>query len=284
MIKTYYWLTKPGIVYSNAIAAAAGFFLASRWDFKFLTFISLLAGTSLIVACGGVFNNYIDRDIDKKMKRTKKRALPSGKITGRAALAYGTVLGAAGFGLLALYTNAITCAIGALGLFFYVVVYGAAKRRTPHGTLIGTISGATPPVAGYAAFTNHLDGGALLLFLVLVCWQMPHFYSIAIFRLKDYRAAGLPVLPAVKGLRRTKLEILVYTALFTGVVFLLTIFGYTGVIFLVVMAGLGAYWLWRGIRGFKAKDDTVWARQMFGLSIVVLLSLSVMLAVGSVLP
>jgi protoheme IX farnesyltransferase len=284
LLKDYYWLVKPGIVYSNVMAAAAGFLLGSKWQFRFITFIAALIGTSLVVACGCVLNNYMDRGIDKKMSRTKKRALAAGRISGKAALAYAAGLGIAGFAVLGAYTNGITVGVGAVGLFAYVVLYGAGKRRSTHGTLIGTISGATPLVAGYTAALDRLDRGALVLFLIMVCWQMPHFYAIALYRLKDYQSAGLPVLPAVKGPRRTKLEILAYVFGFILTVILLSLLGYAGVSFAVIMAGLGIYWLWRGLKGFNAKDDTKWGRQMFGLSLLIIMSLSVMLAVGSVLP
>lgn len=284
LLRDYYWLVKPGIVYSNALAAAAGFLLASRWNFDFIDFIAVIIGTSLVVACGCVLNNYVDRDLDEKMDRTKRRALVSGRIPAASALIYAAGLGLAGFVILAAYTNLKTVMIGAAGLFFYVVVYGVGKRRSVHGTLIGTIPGATPLVAGYTAAADRLDGGALILFLMLVCWQMPHFYSIALYRLKDYKAAGLPVLPAVAGPRRTKLEIIVYILLFSLSVISLGVAGYAGFSFGLVMAALGLYWLWRGVGGFKTKNDTAWGRQMFGTSLVVLLTLFFMLAVGSVLP
>lgn len=283
-IKTYYQLVKPGIVYSNAMAAAAGFFLASHGHVVVLRLLSLLIGTSLVVAAGCVFNNYIDRDIDKKMKRTKKRALVSGVISGTTALSYGAVLGLVGFGVLILGTNWLTVFVGLIGLFFYVVVYSLGKRGSIHGTLIGTISGATPPLAGYVAASNHLDGGALIVFLILVFWQMPHFYAIAMFRNQDYAAAGIPVWPVKKGMRSTKFQILFYVGAFTLAVAALSAFGYTGYTFLVIMGLLGLYWLQKGVKGFKTADDVRWGRGMFGFSLIVLLTLCLMLSIGPLLP
>src|SRR5665213_109625 len=128
-IKAYYQLVKPGIVYANAMAAAAGFFLASRGHVVLLRLVAVLVGTSLVVAAGCVFNNYIDREIDKKMKRTKKRALVSGLVSGRKALLYGVVLVLVGFAALVSGTNWQTVGVGLLGLIFYVVVYSFGKRR-----------------------------------------------------------------------------------------------------------------------------------------------------------
>jgi protoheme IX farnesyltransferase len=278
LFKLYYRLAKPGIVYGNVMAVAAGFLLASKWHVNFGLLLAVLAGMVLVIASACVSNNYIDRDIDKKMSRTKKRALVSGEIAGRSALIFGSMLGIAGFLILGLYSNGLTLATAIVGWFFYVFIYGYAKRHSVHGTLVGAIPGATPPVAGYLAVTDHLDGGALSLFLILVCWQMPHFYAIAMFRRDDYKAASLPVWPVKNGMRSTKLQILLYVSLFTVAVSLLGVLGYAGSGFLVVMVLLGLYWLWRAAQGFRAKDDVKWARKMFGSSLIVLLVLCVMLS------
>jgi protoheme IX farnesyltransferase len=283
LIKEYYRLTKPGIIYGNLMTAAAGFLFASEWHIDVKLFISLLLGTGLIIASACVFNNYIDRGIDAKMARTKTRALVSGKIPAKNAIIFATVLAVLGFIILS-YTNFLTVLIGFGALFSYVVLYGFAKRKSVHGTLVGTLPGSASLVAGYTAVTGKLDVGALLLFLVMVAWQMAHFYSIALYRQKDYKNAGIPVLPVVKGAKRTKLEILLYTFLFVIFVTLLSVNRYSGLVFLLVMAPLGLYWLWRGLQGFNVKKDDKWGRQMFGFSLIVLLTLSVMLSFGSVLP
>ena len=284
MLKAYYRLAKPGIVYGNDLTAAGGFFLASTNRIGLGRLAAMLAGLTLVIASACVFNNYIDQGIDKKMSRTKNRALVSGQISGKSAIAYASLLLASGTAVLGFFVNLLSMLLALGAVFAYVVIYGIGKRKTVHGTLIGTIPGAAPPVIGYTAATGKLDSQALLLFLILVCWQMPHFYAIAMYRLKDYKAAGLPVLPAVKGMRRTKLEILVYVILFVSTVISFSASGYTGLTFLVVMGGLGLYWLWKGLSGFNAKDDAKWGRQMFGLSLIILLSLSVMLSIGARLP
>jgi len=284
-IKTYYNLTKPGIIYGNVLTVVGGFLLASRGRVHVATFAAALCGASLVMAAGCVFNNYIDRGIDKKMARTKKRALVSGIVSGRSALIYATVLGVAGFLLLAAYTNWLTVGIGAVGIFFYVVVYSVGKRRSVHGTLVGSISGAVPPVAGYCAASNHFDGGALILFLILVAWQMPHFYAIAMYRAKDYGAAGIPVLPVKKGARTTKMQMLYYILAFTLAVASLSVFGFTGYTYLVVMLSLCLLWLRRALQGFaKGVDDIRWARRLFGFSLIVLLGFSIMISLDVVLP
>jgi protoheme IX farnesyltransferase len=283
VIQKYYYLTKPGIVYSNAMTAAAGFLLASNGHVNFWNLLILIFGTSLIIASACVFNNYIDRGIDAKMARTKKRATASGKISALAVNLYGAALGILGFAILT-QTNLITFVIGVAAFISYVAIYGYAKRKTMHGTLVGTIPGSASLIAGYTAATNRLDLAVLLLFLIMLTWQMAHFYSIAILRLKDYKNAGIPVMPVVKGIRFTKLQIIAYVFVFIIATIDLSFFGYTGLSFLFVMSGLGMYWLFKAIDGFKARSDTKWARGMFGFSLIVLLAFSAMISLNSFLP
>ena len=284
LIKRYYYLTKPGIIYGNTITAVAGFLLAAQGNIDIRLFGATIVGIGLVMASGCVFNNYIDRGIDKKMDRTKARSLVSGKISGRSALIYGSILGVLGVGLLALQTNFLATAWAIAGFVFYVVLYGIAKRRSVHGTVVGSISGAVPPVVGYVAVAGHFDLGALLLFFILVCWQMPHFYSIAVFRLKDYKAAGIPVLPLIGGMHLTKVAILMYIFAFAVLVQQLYSAGYTGVIYLVVMLALCGYWFVIGLKGFRALNNNLWARQMFKFSLIVLLAFSILISVEVVLP
>lgn len=275
MFKTYYSLTKPGIIRGNVITAAAGFFLASRGHVNFWLLGATLAGLSLVIASACVFNNYIDRDIDAKMSRTKQRALVRGQISNRHALIFARLLGVLGALILALYTNLLTFALAVTGFVFYVFVYGIWKRKSVHGTLVGSISGAIPPVVGYTAVTGHLDPAALILFLILVVWQMPHFYAIAIYRQPDYEAAGIPVMPIKQGIRRTKITMLVYTLAFIPVAASLTIFGYTGLMYLAIVLVLGLVWLVTCLRGLSTTNDQRWAQQMFKFSLIVLTALSV---------
>lgn len=282
-LRTYYWLTKPGIIYGNLVAAAAGFLLASAGVIRVDLFLSAMFGLGFIIASACVLNNYIDRDIDEKMVRTKKRALVTGTISGKNALMYAVVLNGIGVSLLTFYTNLLTVFVALLGFFFYVVVYGIYKRQSVWGTVVGSISGAVPPVVGYLAVTNRFDTAALILFLILVFWQMPHFYAIAMYRLKDYKAASIPVLPVVEGMHITKIYILFYIAAFIIASSMLTVTGYTGYIYLLVVGLLGLMWLGLGIQGFKTTNNAAWARKMFSFSLLVLLGLCAMLSVDALL-
>ncbi len=282
-LKAYYHMIKPGIVRGNAITAAAGFLLASKDGFYLGNFIAMLAGISLVIASACVLNNYIDRGIDAKMERTKKRALVSGKISVQNAMIYAAVLGIGGLVSLS-FTGLLTISLALIGVFFYVVVYAVAKRKTVHGTLVGSIAGAIPISVGYCAASGAFDIGAILLFLILVFWQMPHFYAIAIYRQKDYRAAGIPVLPLEKGLQNTKVQIAGYIVAFIVATYTLMIFGFTGYTYLLVMALLGVWWLKLAVQGFSVKDNEKWARKVFRFSLIVLLAFSIMISVEVFLP
>lgn len=283
--KAYYRLAKPGIIYGNLLTAAGGFLLASKGQIDYGLFLAVLAGTALVIASGCVINNYIDRGIDKKMARTRARALVLGLIPARNAIIYGVTLGLLGMLILSLWTNLLVVAIGLAAWFFYVVLYGIAKRRSVHGTLVGTIPGAAALIAGYVAASNRLDMGTLILFLIMVFWQMPHFYAIAMYRFKDYKAAGLPVMPVKKGLDNTKTQIMAYIVAFIIAIMLLYIYGYAGFIFALVMIPLGLYWLWLGTKGFTAlSNNGLWARQMFLFSLVIITALSVSLSIDAWMP
>ena len=139
--------------------------------------------------------------------------------------------------------------IAGIGFFVYVVLYSLWKCRTIYGTAIGSIAGAVPPVVGYCAVSNHFDAGALILFMMLVLWQMPHFFSIALSHFDDYMAADIPVLPIRKGMLRTKIHMVIYIVGFICAAAMLTFFNYTGYVYLIVAAGFGTLWLLLCIEG-----------------------------------
>jgi protoheme IX farnesyltransferase len=279
--KSYVQLMKPGITISNTLSGVAGFFLAASFvPFSFGALMGVIGGIAGIIASACVVNNVLDRNIDLRMKRTAKRDVASGVISVRNALLYGISLAAIGFGLLAFLTNAVTVLLGVIAYIWYVAIYGLAKRHTVFSTLIGGVAGSLPPMAGYTALTGTVDAGAIIVFLILFFWQMPHFYAIAMFRQSDYAAAGLPVWSVKYGLKSTKRQILTYTALFAISASLLTVYGYTGIIYLVGVLLLSLFWIYKGITQYKTVDDIIWARTMFGISLVVLLAMCLLIGVG----
>jgi len=284
LVREYYQLTKPGIVYGNLVTAAAGFLLAAKGSVDFPLFAGLLSGTALVVASGCVFNNITDVGVDGKMNRTKNRALVTETISTNAAFLFATILGLAGFVLLYFYTNLLALSAGLVGFVFYIIVYGFWKRRTIYGTLIGSVAGATPPVAGYLAAANQFDTGSALLFLILVCWQMAHFYAIAIYRLDDYKAASIPVWPTKKGIPATKVQILIFALAFGAILPLLTFFNYTGYVYLIVMLVVFLGWLRLILQGFKVENEKNWARRVFLFSQFVIVAFATFLSLDVFLP
>ncbi len=279
MFAKYLKLTKPGIIIGNAITAIGGFALASKGDFKVGLFLAAIGGLSLIVAAGCVANNYLDREIDKKMERTQRRPLATGSISTTNALIFAIILGTLGSALLFFFTNVLALFIALFGFIIYVFFYTFFKYRTTYGTEIGSIAGGVPPVVGYCAVSHQLDGGAFLLFLIIALWQMPHFFAIALFRSKEYAAASIPVLPLVKGVHPTKVRMTFYTLAFFASALLLPFFGYTGYAYLGVALILGLGWLWLCLQGFKAASSEKWAHKMFRFSLIVVTLLCLMISI-----
>lgn len=280
-LKTYALLTKPGILFGNAVTAASGFALASKSSVDFYLFFAVILGLSGVIASACVINNYIDRVADSRMERTKNRALVRGEVSAENALLYAIVLGIIGFAILLSYTNYLAAAAAFVGFFVYVAIYSLCKHHTVYGTLIGSVAGAVPPVVGYTAVSGTFDLGALLLFLMLVCWQMPHFFAIALYRYNDYEAASIPVMPVARGVEATKWQMLYYIAAFSVVSLLISYFGYTGPGYQFVALVSACAWLGLCLRGFAVSNNQVWGRQMFVLSLVIVMALSLSMALDA---
>jgi protoheme IX farnesyltransferase len=279
LINNFVSITKPGIIFGNIITVIGGFFLAARGQINLIILLATVGGIAFIIAGGCVFNNYIDRDIDKLMERTKNRVLAQGLLNPKVALVYAWVLSVIGVLILFYYTNYLTVIIALIGLLVYVLLYSLWLKRTAYGTMIGSISGAIPPLVGYCAIKNQIDGGAIILFLMLSLWQMPHSYAIAIFRYADYKAAGIPVLPVKRGINLAKRQMLIYVILFVLSTLLLFGLQYTGIYYLCGALILGIFWLKLSIQGLAAVNDSVWAKKMFAVSIIAVSLLSILMAV-----
>lgn len=269
MIKTFINLTKPGIIFGNLVSVMGGFFLASQGSVDLGLLLAVLIGTSLVVASGCVINNIIDQDIDYHMARTRGRALVQQTVSSKAAFLYAALLGVAGFFSLYYFTNLLAVLFGVIGFIVYVGFYSLyLKRHSTHQTLIGSISGACPPVIGYCAVSQQFDMAALILFITFCIWQMPHSFGIAIYRLQDYTAANIPVLPVKKGIYITKVQSLIYVILFTVSGSMLYFTGYVGISYLVIFLLLSAYWLYLCIISFTAPEDALWAKRFFLFSVL----------------
>jgi protoheme IX farnesyltransferase len=283
MFSAYYYLAKPGIVYGNLIAALAGFLYASHFVIEPVVLFSMIVGLGLMIGGACVFNNYLDRDMDRAMSRTRTRALAAGSISVVAALAYGVALTCFGFAVLLWGTNSTAALTSLAGLLVYVCVYTPLKRISYHATLVGAVSGAVPILVGYVAVSGSIDMDGWILFAILAVWQMPHFYAIAIFRSEEYASAHVPVVSLVRGVAVAERYMRMYIVLFAGVVALPTYTGVTGSAYLVVVWTACAWWLWRA-RGSVAVEPALRARTVFGSSLAVLLIVCGALSIGPLLP
>lgn len=281
-VVSYYRLAKPGIVRSNVLSAVAGYFYAFSLTSSLWVVVWLGIGLALVIAAACAANNIAERNSDARMQRTKTRELPSGRLSVHEAIIFTVVTLVAGMGLL-WYTQPFVVALLALGLFVsYVFIYTPAKQKTVYSTWIGTLPGAASIVAGYAASTGtiaHVD--AVLLFVVMAMWQMSHFYSIAIFRRDDYKAARLPVHPNVFGMRRTIRAIRLFSVLFLVSTTLLYLFGSASIGFALVMAVASSYWVFLCYK--TPAPAPVWAKRQFLASLGVLMMLCVALIADGII-
>ncbi|KGR80474.1 heme o synthase [Ureibacillus manganicus] len=269
IIKDFLALIKIGIVNSNLVTTFTGMWLAFQFTGgHFLQHINLIAytifGAALIIGGSAAMNNFLDKDIDPIMKRTKNRPTVTGRFKPNVVLTIS--LSFLIVGEILLFTASFSAGMwGLIGILAYVVLYTIwAKRRYVSNTVIGSISGAIPPVIGWAAVEPTLSFGALALFLIMFAWQPPHFYALAMRRKNEYSAANIPMLPVVKGFKRTKVSMLLWILLLFPLPFLLK---ELGVAFIALVTLLNLGWLILAIRGFKTEDDLKWASKMFVYSL-----------------
>ena len=279
-LRDYYSLAKPGIIRGNIIAALAGFFLASRGNVDISLLLSVIIGLSLVIASACVFNNVLDRSIDTRMQRTKKRAVAAARISPRSAVLYAGTLGLAGALVLGLFTTTDALVYAFIAHILYVIAYGYTKRKSPLGTPVGALPGALPPVIGYVAVLGSVDIVAIGLFLILFVWQMPHFYAIAIFRRDDYIAAGIPVLSAVKSVEHVKKRIAHYVMFLLPLILWFGIVAELSAMYFVLTVVAVLFWQYVGFVN-RNETDIQWARKMFGTSLVVLLVICTSISVDA---
>lgn len=263
--KDFLALIKIGIVNSNLITVFTGLWLAFQFsDKNFLDHMDILVytivGSALIIAGSAAMNNYIDTDIDPLMASKRARPTVTGRFKPSAVLAL--AISFIVIGELFLFSASVSAGLfGIAGILAYVVLYSMwSKRRHVGNTVVGSISGAIPPLIGWAAVEPALGTGAWALFLIMFIWQPPHFYALAMKRTEEYRAANIPMLPVVKGFHRTKKSMLAWVLLLFPLPFLLM---ELGIGFIILATALNIGWLVLAIQGFKAADDLKWAKKMF---------------------
>ena len=252
------------------LMAAAGFFLGSLQFSSIGLLLWTLVGTGFSSAGASVLNNYLERDSDALMHRTKNRPIPRGAISPADALSFGLILVLIGIAVMVTKVNLLTGFISLLTVFLYVLVYTPLKKLTWLNTFIGAIPGALPPVGGWTAATNSVETGALALFLILFIWQHPHFYAIAWMYKEDYTRGGLKMLPVVEpDGSSTFRQVLIYSLLLLPASALPTVIGLSGSVYLAGVLASGVVLLLYGIlltKTASVKD----ARKLLHASIIYL--------------
>jgi protoheme IX farnesyltransferase len=279
LVRAYVELTKPRIIELLLITTVPSMVVAAgRWPSTWVVLATLIGGT---LSAGGAnaINNVVDRDIDRVMRRTRSRPLPTERVQPRPALAFGAILGVAGFGWLWATTNLLAAALSTSGLLFYVFVYTLIlKRSTVQNIVVGGAAGAVPALVGWAAVTNELSPAAWVMFAIVFFWTPPHFWALALRYEDDYAVAGVPMLPVVVGRTRTLEQIELYTIVLVGVSLLLYPTGAVGWIYLLSALGLGI-WLYRSARRLHRRPGE--SMRFFGFSNLYLAALFIMMAVDA---
>jgi protoheme IX farnesyltransferase len=292
-IRAYVALTKPRIIELLLVTTVPAMVLASREvpgmpviDWLRLTAWTLVCGT-LAAGAANAINQYLERDIDSLMTRTRRRPLPAAQVPPDHAVAFGIALGAVSVGLMAWTVNLVAALLTLLAIGFYVVVYTILlKRSTPQNIVIGGAAGALPPVIGWAAVTGSIGIPAILLFLIVFYWTPPHFWALALRIRRDYAAAGVPMLPVVRGIAETSRQIALYTVLLVALTLVFAVVAGMGELYVAAAIALGAIFLWRAWvlwrQGTSAEASTAQAIRLYRWSITYLTLLFAAVALDTI--
>ena len=269
-LRAYVALTKPNIIWLLLVTTVPAMVVAAEgWPSAWLVVATLLGG-SLAAGGANAINQFAERDIDALMPRTRGRPLPAGSVTPRSAVIFGSALGVVAAAWLAVTVNALSAvlAMGALALYVFVYTY-RLKRTTVHNIVIGGAAGAAPPLIGWAAVTGEVGVEALLLFLIVFIWTPPHFWALSLVLADEYREAGVPMLPVVRGEGETKRQILLYSVLMAPLTLIFGAVAGLGLIYLAValLGGGGFIWFSALLRRREGVQD---AMGLFRYSIVYL--------------
>jgi heme o synthase len=291
-LRAYIALTKPRIIELLLVTTVPAMVLATRdvpgiqlGHWAWLTVWTLVGGT-LAAGSANAINCYLDRDIDELMVRTRRRPLPAHQVDPERAVVFGLVLGVVSFALLAWFVNLLAAFLALLAIAFYVIVYTIVmKRTTPQNIVIGGAAGALPPVIGWAAVTGNVGVPALLLFALVFYWTPPHFWALSLRIRKDYAAAGVPMLPVVRGIAETSRQIVLYTILMVAISIILWAVARMGLIYLVAAVVLGAIFLRQAVmlwqQGSSEEGSTAGAIRLYKYSISYLTLLFAAIAIDA---
>jgi protoheme IX farnesyltransferase len=283
VVTAYYRLTKPRIVVLLLITTVPAMVLAAEGVPSPWLILATLLGGALAAGSANAINMYLDRDIDAIMRRTRQRPLPAHAIVPEAALRFGFILGAVAFYLLAVTVNVLAAILALSAIAFYVFVYTMwLKRTTAQNIVIGGAAGAVPALVGWAAVTGTVAWPAVVLFAIVFVWTPPHFWALAMRYSGDYAAAGVPMLPVVRGEAETRRQILLYSLVLFAVTLVLVPVGGMGPVYTAAAVVLGGAFVYRALRVWREADGDAATRRLFGFSIVYLAALFAAVAVDAV--
>ena len=250
ILRSYYHLCKPNVVFMMLITSLIGSLLATNGsNFNPLLILISLIGIGLCAASAAAINQVVDQKVDANMSRTSERPIPQGEISSSKAISFAIVIGLIGYAILYRYVNALTAYLTIASLIGYAIIYTVfLKRATPQNIVIGGLAGAAPPLLGWSSITGSIDPNALLLVLIIFAWTPPHFWALAIHRKDEYAKENIPMLPVTHGISFTKLQIILYTI----IMLLVSLFPYfvmmSGAFYLVSALVLGLIFLWYAFR------------------------------------
>jgi heme o synthase len=278
LLSAFVQLSKPRVTRMVVLTMLCGALMAPGSIDAVLLALALL-GTAAVVAAANTLNMVLEGDVDALMERTRTRPIPAGRIAPEIALAFGIALTVVGLTLLFVVINPLTAMLAGVALLSYVLVYTPLKRVTPFALHVGAIPGAIPPVLGWTSVTGTLALPPLALFAVLFVWQLPHFVAIAIFRQAEYEAAGIRVLPAVRGISAAKRGIVAYSVLQLAVSVIPWAIDFVSPLYLAVALPLGLAYVGYGLLGLRREAGQAWARKLFFASMPYLVLILVAIVV-----
>lgn len=281
--RAYVALTKPGILRLLLVLTVCSMLVAARGIPDLMLMVWTVLGMALVSGSANAVNMVYDRDIDAVMKRTQGRPLPQGQMAPKSALLFAVAIGVLGLVVLAVLVNPLTALVALGGHLFYVFIYTMwLKRSTPHNIVIGGAAGSVPPLVGWAAVTGELSVAAWVMFAIVFMWTPPHFWALSLYKRDDYARASIPMLPVVKGVRVTKLQMVWYTIL---LVMTTLVLGYTGAVswlYQLSATVLGAVFLFCAVKVLFSRGER-WPKRMFAYSIIYLALLFGAMSVDSLL-
>ena len=267
LLKSYYHLCKPNVVYMMLICAFVGMLLAEQYVSSYLYLFVSLLGIALCAASAAAINQVIDRKTDASMTRTDQRPIPQGELSPMHASVFALIIGILGSMILYFFVNTLTMVLTITSLIGYAFIYTVyLKRATPQNIVIGGLAGAAPPLLGWSSITNTIHPYALLLVLIIFVWTPPHFWALAIYRKDEYAKESIPMLPVTHGVEFTKLQIVLYTI----ILFIVSILPYvvlmSGIIYLVSALILSSIFMYYAVKLFVSEDNEI-AMKTFQFSI-----------------